>query len=798
MLTQRDLRKKYFNFLIGSFISCVMILGCSKYINDPPPENGFLEGGNSELNPGCKHDPDSFKNFLSKIITPDLDCLQKNFHAFMKGVRPIKEGYLSKNDLKKVIAKFFEHSSAELIKSIDLLYYADYLLFGGDKEFISIGNVDKIFDFLIFFNIKYVRDIKPILDEGNVSYQRHLIDRKRVYVITVSIVEKLLKVFIKDREQMAEIDLLEVLELLENPDNPTFVEKMKAYLFVKRLFLGGDKNIINHLEFSDLLEIIPTLASSAFDLRRTLSIEFEEEEEYAEFEIQKQALDNAFKKIYNFPDGEVIFDVDEVIEAYKKLNLDFFDLEKYRREFIAVKVKILGRNTENPSDTDFFASDLETSKDLLIELLWRQSFYYKMYSFYQQLLGRPGPLRDSDIDTLEEYSTDNQQETLFKEDFIRIVSSYRFFKVEPLEILDENGEDKIMYAPLYNDGYVRSKTGVATLGNLEFMVENIFMAFGVPLDHFEDDEFPPEDDVRHPFVFTDYTAVNFFMTFKNYLKDSHSWKDDVQGLAENALLMGDLFQYQSNGDGVINVREAVEYYTTGNTGTILAGHIFRELKKEGSGYCDGEDDIDMYGRISKECVNKHFWSFLQSFHQFIPRLNMYLNREDTDKDRFLEKIQNFARDDRNIPWMNQRDILLTIGAMLNVESTILRFDALEGDNKLDNEELDLAFQVYISAIYGIINLNDPTTLPRGGRTLIWKNDAIARSAFYFLIDKESGPCGVLELISFHIFKNKTKIEGSRQSIAGILEFISFAKEDVGEDPKVVKRRCKERRNNSKI
>src|SRR5690606_29637015 len=79
----------------------------------------------------------------------------------------------------------------------------------------------------------------------------------------------------------------------------------------------------------------------------------------------------------------------------------------------------------------------------------------------------------------------------------------------------------------------------------------------------------------------------------------------------------------------------------------------------------------------------------------LPKLKAYVESVSKEESlKFLRGVEGFARDydDESIP-MAKRDLVLLIGAMLNIESTFVRFDQVDENNVLDQSELDQAYYV---------------------------------------------------------------------------------------------------------
>jgi hypothetical protein len=234
--------------------------------------------------------------------------------------------------------------------------------------------------------------------------------------------------------------------------------------------------------------------------------------------------------------------------------------------------------------------------------------------------------------------------------------------------------------------------------------------------------------------------------------------------------LADLFQNQSNGDGMVNEREATEYITM----VIAASQASEDFRGKLKDYCDPglNKDEALY---DVKCFNLHFYqTFLNDvkLKKYFPRLNDYVNTATAEEAQgYLRGIEGFARDvnDPKIP-MNKRDTILSIGSMINVETTFLRFDVNQ-DNIIDYAELMEAFKVYKPSIIALANLKK-------------EQEVYASSIFLYMVAKMEVPPNAdwmdnLKFFSFHkcVSNNWCRttmldpIEAKRLNIGSLLYYL---------------------------
>ena len=122
-----------------------------------------------------------------------------------------------------------------------------------------------------------------------------------------------------------------------------------------------------------------------------------------------------------------------------------------------------------------------------------------------------------------------------------------------------------------------------------------------------------------------------------------------------------------------------------------------------------------------------FLFFQINYRKYFPRLLDYVNNVSFNEAQgYLRGIEGFARDinDPKIP-INKRDTILTLGAMINVETTFLRFDT-NNDNVIDYAELMEAFKVYRASIISLAGLKK-------------EQEAYAPSIFLYMVSKMEVP-----------------------------------------------------------
>ena len=197
--------------------------------------------------------------------------------------------------------------------------------------------------------------------------------------------------------------------------------------------------------------------------------------------------------------------------------------------------------------------------------------------------------------------------------------------------------------------------------------------------------------------------AKFLLDSKPLLMELKLWSANFETFSRNAVLLADLFQQQSDGDQNININEATEYIGMLLTAVEVSGKFSSNL----SGLCDpGINSDDPVYETS--CFNENFYDVILSklgYEKSLPLLSRYLRAiSKTEGLDYLRGVEGFARDN-NAPGVpvNRRDSTLILGAMVNIESTFIRFDK-NLDNVIDYNELSEAFVIYKASIITLAGL----------------------------------------------------------------------------------------------
>lgn len=796
----------------------LVISACSKVkeaTRDVPPDNRVIKVNNQQ---SCQSNTQNFNRLLEEDIAPDINCLRQSLNDFYQKVQTRHKHVIDKNELITFLEIYSPNKNGQ--KGVDLLYLFNYLFRGDQENSLSKNNFNALADILMSFNqemIKfypYIEEIHPPrrknrerflpkLKTPKISLDMHLV-RRQIMIEATSRLQATFKASLNDTRNMNDRisfdDLLAKLErqdslvakvmsmaslsedsaqdliklaLTEKTDsdsikkitaffalsparaqeivteigdhvddgNEKLIRDIKSLLFFKRALLGGDTKYFTYREMKMLADKLPEIMTLIFDFINLEHIDFVSQK--GMFNLLSEDLQILLKNIAFDRQSEfVIVSFKELLAAADEFELKVADvlISRISGTLKNLKQMISGGQLETIS-----ARDLYMIVDKINYALKMADYSYEMFAHFQgeSELGSLLPLSKTVLDRMDAYRADTSEERSFRNRFVRTVGKFRFYK----------GNFEI---PYYGNEIIR---------NVEGVTQTMFMdyALGELLRYLTGFQ----GDAEHYYLLTagKTEVLAILDKFKDFFAASNLASKNPQRTADNARLVTDLFQTQSNGDGAINLNEGIEFISLLSTSSTLGNKMMDRMidmiasqlpPPPGSVACKG-NAID---GIEVKCYRKIFFEGMRKYEKYFKRLFDYINRPDTTPEKLTELLQKtefFARDcaldSRPI---HTRDMLLIMGGLLNIESTLLHFDQNQ-DNELDTKELDAAFPVYKSAIIAAAKLKP-------------SQEKYAHSIFFYLVKFQKLPSQI-DLLKFHFFGDK-KAVGDRVTIATLLKYIN--------------------------
>jgi hypothetical protein len=294
----------------------------------------------------------------------------------------------------------------------------------------------------------------------------------------------------------------------------------------------------------------------------------------------------------------------------------------------------------------------------------------------------------------------------------------------------------------YGKDIKRSKTGLLEIFSIRFLFNTVAKAYG----HKE-----PEKEM---FALSLDELNELLFAFEPILKDFGLWSKYPETFSRNVLLLADLFQGNSNGNMSMDGNEATEYGAL----ALFAMQTADKMIESMSSKCEQIMAKEETG-FALKCYRPIFFDTLLNkldLAKKLPKLNKYISSiQKAERESFLISIEGFARDDQDPKRPEtRRDLVLLIGALLNIESTFLRYD-VDNSNILEPNELNKGFPVYEEAIMSLANLDESK---RG----------FAKSIFLYMIKNMKIP-GQVQVLNFHYNPLiRKKISSKRLNIGALL------------------------------
>lgn len=502
------------------------------------------------------------------------------------------------------------------------------------------------------------------------------------------------------------------------------IQMFRSIMLIKPLLIGGRAESLSPIEMTRLLSKLNDTAMLVFD---TFYFAREKREKRAWYDFAIKGMRRLEKLLYQGDDFDVAFRTKDISGLKIFLSEEMLPLfNGIASGFPSIKTKLFGGHPEVMLFKEFRALFKEIKS--IASTLHLSEITLDLYQneLQQKNLVKSLPYRHH-----PEYRDFEQAElNHFKSEFKHIFAKYHYF-------LDEEN------LQTYQSAIVRTRDGFTL---------NLILRH---LSHFILSRYGHEQDGQPALSLEEIDSM--MKQFKPILEPIGLWTKKIETFARNMLLLSDLFQSRSNGNGVMDIDEAVEYIGM----VFVAVEIQNRLMATYPRYCDNLGNNDEVG-FATDCYRPLFFKLLfddLKLGKKLPKLKAYIDQAPKEESlRFLRSVEGFARDidDEAIP-MVKRDLVLLIGALLNIESTFVRYDQLQEDNVLDQNELDQAYYTYRDGIVMVADLAE--------------NQLQHTKSIFFYMVKEMEKPSPAALFIFHNNPLRGKIEAKRLNIGALLYYL---------------------------
>lgn len=516
---------------------------------------------------------------------------------------------------------------------------------------------------------------------------------------------------------------------------------LDAAVGFKSLLMGGVKDITNRDEIFKLIDKMKDIGNLYYDLT---SIDFDTISAKDLLEIALADI----KTFRNMVDLSAAFQ--PVITANDIVTLANYFVEgedtnydNYAPMIESLKVKVIKGYRDS-----FTVRDFVTLSNLLEEFV--EKLYFAEITFDLIKPERRNRNRLS-VQLAELTSTDflkipTGNQVKYLKEFNAILNSYRYYR-------DENGYS------FYGNTIKRYATGLREIVAVKWAADLLLPVYG-ELSVLTDEQ---KAAGRKPeWVLTKEKLDAVLFEFRPLLETFELWTENIQTFGRNILLLADLFQEQSDGTLDINATEIAEYggliFMTVQIGDEMLNNMVDK------GYCQNISTTDI-PEIENDCYREHFFKTLMidlDMKRYMPKLYDYVVSANYDEViNFVKSVEGFTRDAKDVT-THPRIAKIIFGAMLNIESTLIRFD-INQDNYLEYEELERGYAVYDDAVIALSGLD----VAAGG---VFKY--LAPKAYYFMIDKmKLPPEGAAGAVRLQIYRIPKGIKAKRLNVGKLLEGI---------------------------
>jgi hypothetical protein len=726
--------------LIINLLVCSLLLAGCGFTSDKPVANSEIYTSDSLK--VCTVDVNKLGEIFTTNQSDQIRCLQDNLLQFSHFVRTNNADSISEKDLGAFIRKFFDKQSESMIKGLSIIFQFNMLLLKDEADRISKHNISHLFDLFVKINqeaIIITELLKTMDDENNQSQFWEL--RKKFNAAITRFSDYTVQIIQSSPGIQKKLKIKDFLIDASNKLGNTAVdvETIDSLIFFKRLLAGGDKEVISTNELATILSKLPKFLTHCFDVYFVNKSNFSNDADYQRFYV-KSLIDISSIMEFNQKDFD-LFSIDQLLALLQKRFHDI-EVKNFKPSILALKIRIIGGDQNVIS-----LKDLKVLLEIGQDYLEKNYFNIVTYEYYQQPLEQNIP-----IISLERLDLPKQYD-IFNSDridelhgaFQDIAINLRYFR---------SSDDGV---PFYGNAFVRNKTGFLETSLLNWASLKLLTAYG----HLNKDGIAQVNFEQFQ---------KFLFDMKPILEEFKLWPPTLQTFAKTAILMADLFQNKSNGDGEVNITEATEYIQM----ILTATQITKQFRKDLGLACDGGNNKEDPA-FATTCFNEHFFQIIMNrYKNYFPRLANYLDPLKTPQNEindYLSGVEGFARDnpDPSLP-IQMRDNILIIGSMINIETMLIRFDTNQ-NNIVDYDELVESFKVYGPAIISLAKLKP-------------NQEVYALSIFLYMVSKMEIPptnswMQNAKFFAFHkCVSNKTcrnnfmeKIEAKRLNIGKLLYYI---------------------------
>lgn len=337
--------------LIIISIFCLLLASCGYFSDEPIPGSEVYENG--QMTTACNLDTDELELILEQDVEYQIKCLEAHFKDFIKFVRVENRQYVTEHELGTFVRRFFHGNSEHIIKSLKFLFELNMLLLNDNRDQISQDNISPLFRLMIEANKSAIIITKTLKDIDNTNYWDSRVILEKAFE---DLSKSILGIIESRNTRDVGLNLRDFLvDMRDRFDNFTLSDDViNNGLFIKRLFLGGDKEVITSAETRELLVKLPKLIMSAIDFFFVDEKNFKSSEDLYGF--YGHLVDNVEKLFHPLADDTFLFNSRHLVDLADEMTDEELDKIKYEKLLNAFKTDILGGKKTQFSFANLLAS----------------------------------------------------------------------------------------------------------------------------------------------------------------------------------------------------------------------------------------------------------------------------------------------------------------------------------------------------------------------------------------------------------------------------------------------------------
>lgn len=718
-------KKKFASFFLILTLTFTTLVSCG--LNDEAPnDTGVYDLSN--LNSSCELDTEKLSKLLEQDVSKDIDCLQSQIDQFVQFVRRDNPNVIERSDLNQFIAKFFPESKEVATEMLKLVYRLNTLLLKDPEDNISRANLKRLFQIFKLAN-KEGQDLYTNLEgltKGN-YWQRRIHIFQKVQILS----EKLISI-INDGNPYnpvlnVESFISDLKDALDLNDDQLNIKKIKNFLFLKKLIIGGEKGELSSLEFSDLLNRVSDLLILGMDVIFVGGKEFQNQgEEYFFYYDVVKELQGHFADL---EDTEFIFEQDDLLTVANEFLSSDFNINNMSNGIQNFKKKFFGGAPDQ-----YLFRDVQTLMNWGIEFTGMLYFNEITYDHFNSVMARPEAISGLNFPGLENYHVFPDSDLRkYWSNFDYIGQNYRFFS---------DSETRIKFF----QSYKRNRKGFQLISMLRWAITKIVTVYG----HYPKGRRVKEADAED--------FKNVFMEYEDIIKEIDFWPEELDKFVVEAVTSADLFMFHADGNESCTAEEFTEYAVNALHSFDVANDIHEKITEYCPVVIEESKSIDV--TCYRNNILKVFFKDLK-LERFYGKLHDYYKQNGAEElKQYFINIELYSRVDPNpkIP-LSKEDLSRIIVILTSLEAAYLRFD-VNKDSILDRGELDMAYLVFKNLVITVADLGE-------GKSKLYK------SIFLYLVKNMKVP-NATQLSWFHLFGRKKDITSTRFNISAILSSFNIS------------------------